>query len=138
MMELLGMKAGGKVLEVGTGSGYQAACLSALGCEVYSVEILPDLSKAACLTLKKLGYPAINIKTGDGRAGWQEHAPYDGIIAACAAISAPQELLNQLKTGARLVIPIGAEETQTLKVFERTTAGFKETCITSVRFVPML
>lgn len=138
MTELLGVKAGGKVLEIGAGSGYQAACLSELGCEVYSVEIFPELSKAAGLTLKRLGYPAVNIKTGDGRAGWPEHAPYDGIIAACAAISAPQEFLNQLKAGARLVIPIGPEEVQMLKVFERTASGFKETDIAQVRFVPML
>jgi len=138
MTELLRIKTGGKVLEIGTGSGYQTACLSELGCEVYSVEIFSELSKAAGLTLKNLGYPAVNIKTGDGRAGWPERAPYDGIIAACAAISAPQELLNQLKAGARLVIPIGPEEAQTLKVFERTTAGFKETGMARVRFVPML
>ncbi|OGR49082.1 MAG: protein-L-isoaspartate O-methyltransferase [Elusimicrobia bacterium GWC2_51_8] len=138
MMELLGIKAGAKVLEIGTGSGYQAACLSELGCETYSVEIFPGLSKSAGLTLERLGYPAINLKTGDGRAGWPERAPYDGIITACAAISAPRELLNQLKPGARLVIPIGPEEAQTLKVFERTAEGFKETGTTRVRFVPML
>ena len=138
MTELLGVKAGGKVLEIGAGSGYQAACLSELGCEVYSVEIFPELSKAAGLTLKRLGYPAVNIKTGNGRAGWPEYAPYDGIIAACAAVSAPQELLNQLKAGARLVIPIGPEGFQTLKVFEKTVTGFKESDIIRVRFVPML
>ena len=138
MMEALGIKAGGKLLEIGTASGYQAACLSELGCEVYSVEIFPELAKAAGLTLKKLGYPGVNIKTGDGRAGWPAHAPYDGIIAACAAISAPRGLLNQLKTGARLVIPIGPEEAQTLTVFEKTAADFKETVIAQVRFVPML
>jgi len=138
MLELLGVKAGGKVLEIGAGSGYQAACLGELGCEVYSVEIFPQLAEAAALTLKKLGYAAVTIKTGDGRAGWPEHAPYDGIIAACAAASVPQELLNQLKTGARLIIPVGPEGNQTLKVIERTSEGFKETAITQVRFVPML
>ena len=138
MMELLGVKAGDKALEIGTGSGYKAACIAELGCEVYSVEYFPELAEAADLTLKKLGYSAVNIKTGDGRAGWQEHAPYDGIIAACAAASAPQELLNQLRTGARLIIPIGPEGDQMLKVFEKTAGGFKETGTTGVRFVPML
>ncbi|MCX5784645.1 MAG: protein-L-isoaspartate(D-aspartate) O-methyltransferase [Elusimicrobia bacterium] len=137
MMELLGLKAGQKVLEIGTGSGYQAACLSELGCAVYSVEISPSLSKTAGLTLKRLGYPAVNIQTVDGREGWPEYAPYDGIIAACAADSAPPSLLNQLKTGGRLVIPIGPEAAQTLKVFEKTAAGFKESDIAPVRFVPM-
>ena len=137
MLELLELKAGQKVLEIGTGSGYQAACLSELGCEVYSMEILPSLSKAADLTLKRLGYPAVNIKTGDGHKGWPDSAPYDGIIAACAAAAVPPDLLNQLKPGGRLVIPIGPAMSQTLKVFEKTAAGFKESDIAPVRFVPM-
>ncbi|MBN1889367.1 MAG: protein-L-isoaspartate(D-aspartate) O-methyltransferase [Thermoflexales bacterium] len=106
MTDELQLKAGDKVLEIGTGSGYQAAVLAALGFEVYSVEIIPELAQAADERLKALNYP-VQVKLGDGYLGWEEHAPYDAIIVTAAPDHVPQPLVKQLKEGGRLVIPVG-------------------------------
>lgn len=137
MSELLKLKGAERVLEIGTGSGYQAAVLAELAAEVYTVELFPDLAADACRKLKKLGYANIKFSTGSGAAGWPEHAPYDGIIVTCAAKNVPAALLEQLKEGGRLVIPVGEGE-QELKLLTKTSSGVTETTITAVRFVPML
>ncbi len=106
MTEELGVKPGDKVLEIGTGSGYQAAILAAMGLEVYSLEIIPELARAADERLKRLGYQ-VTVKQGDGYLGWPEHAPYDAIIVTAAPDHVPRPLFEQLKVGGRLVIPVG-------------------------------
>jgi len=106
MTELLQLKGGEKVLEIGTGSGYQAAILSEIGCDVYSVERIPSLATKAGKILQQLGY-IVKIKIGDGTLGWEEYAPYDGIIVTAAGPRTPQSLLTQLKEGGRIVMPVG-------------------------------
>ena len=139
MTELLHLKGGENVLEIGTGSGYQAAVLAEIAKSVDTVEIISALAKRARSDLSKLGYTNIRVKCGDGFLGWQEHAPYDGIIVTCAPETVPQPLLEQLKVGGRLVIPLGPQwRWQWLKVFTRTPSGFDEERIAEVRFVPML
>jgi protein-L-isoaspartate(D-aspartate) O-methyltransferase len=137
MSELLELKGPERVLEIGTGSGYQAAVLAELAAEVYTVELFPDLAADACWKLKKLGYANIKFKTGSGTAGWPEHAPYDGLIVTCAAASVPPALVEQLKEGGRLVIPLGEGE-QELKLMTKTSSGITEKNICAVRFVPLL
>ncbi len=106
MSEALGVGPGDKVLEIGAGSGYQAAVLSAMGCEVYTVEIIPELAARAEAILNELDYD-VTVTTGDGYFGWSEHAPFDGIIVTAAADRVPEPLIEQLKEGAALVIPVG-------------------------------
>ncbi len=137
MAELAGLSGGERVLEMGTGSGYQTAVLAELAAEVYTVEIFPDLAEAAKARLAGQGYKSVNFRTGDGAAGWPEAAPYDAIIATCAAPALPPALAAQLKPGGRLVIPLGAEE-QELKVFTAGPGGLEERRVAAVRFVPML
>jgi protein-L-isoaspartate(D-aspartate) O-methyltransferase len=108
MTELLELKEGEKVLEIGTGSGYQAAVLAELGfVDVYSIEIIPELAGSAAATLKELGYESVNVKQGDGYYGWPEHAPFDAIIVTAAPDHLPAPLAEQLTEGGRIVIPIG-------------------------------
>lgn len=137
MSELPGLKGPERVLEIGTGSGYQAAVLAELAAEVFTVELFPDLAEAAKQKLGKLGYGNINFLTGSGAAGWAEHAPYDAIIVTCAAASVPPALLEQLKPGGRLVIPVG-EGGQELRLITKTASGVTEKNICAVRFVPLL
>lgn len=137
MSELLALKGPERVLEIGTGSGYQAAVLAELAAEVYTVELFADLAADARLKLSKLGCSNIKFHTGSGTAGWPEHAPYDGIIVTCAAASVPQALLDQLKEGGRLVIPVGEGE-QELKLITKTSSGSTAKNVCSVRFVPLL
>ncbi|OYT54813.1 MAG: protein-L-isoaspartate O-methyltransferase [Candidatus Altiarchaeales archaeon ex4484_2] len=126
-----------RVLEVGTGSGYQAAVLSGLCNETYSVEIITELASRADETLEKLGY-AVDVKNADGYFGWEEHAPYDAIIVTCAANHIPPPLVEQLKEGGRLVIPLGSVRYhQTLTLVKKTGGGVVTEYITGVRFVPM-
>lgn len=124
-----------RVLEVGTGSGYQAAVLAELGAEVWSIEIVEPLGERARSDLARLGY-AVHVRIGDGYAGWAEHAPFDAVIVTAAPPRIPQPLIDQLKVGGRLVIPVG-ERYQTLKVITRTEDSHLEREVAPVRFVPM-
>lgn len=117
MTELLGLKGHERVLEIGTGSGYQTAILAELAEQVYSIERIPGLAKRARKILDELGYGNIVITIGDGTLGWPEHSPYDGIIVTAAAPQAPPSLLKQLRVGGRLVIPIGDEFVQDLYLY---------------------
>jgi protein-L-isoaspartate(D-aspartate) O-methyltransferase len=136
MSELLRPMRGMKVLEVGTGSGYQTAVLAETGCEVYTVEILEDIAKRAHRLLDELGYKNVKFRIGDGYAGWEEYAPFDAIIVTAAPGNIPQKLAGQLKPGGRMIIPVG-EESQELLLVEKTDEGIVTRRITSVRFVPM-
>ena len=127
------------VLEVGTGSGYQAAVLSRLVHHVYTIEIIEALGKRAKNTLARLGYDNVTVTIGDGYNGWQEHAPYDAIIVTAAPEHVPQPLIEQLKTGARMVIPVGAQyQYQSLQVLEKQKSGKIEIKdVLPVGFVPL-
>lgn len=139
MTELLEPQAGDVILEVGTGSGYQAAVLAELVAKVYSIEIVESLAHSAAATLQRLGYDKVTVRAGDGYLGWPEHAPFDGIIVTAAADEIPEPLLRQLKPGARLVIPVGAEHGyQELLVVEIGEDGKTEQrSVLPVRFVPL-
>ena len=139
MSQLLGVQAGDRVLELGTGSGYQAAVLAAMGVEVYSVEIVPGLAAQARATLAGLGYDQVQVRTGDGWGGWPEAAPFDGIIVTAAAPNLPEPLLDQLKPGGRLVIPLGAPAAlQELALYEKGPSGnIQGRNLLPVRFVPV-
>jgi len=136
MTELLGLKGEEKVLEIGTGSGYQAAILAEIAKEVYSIEIICLLAEKAESTLKELGYKNITVKCGDGYQGWKEHSLFDGIIVTAAPDHIPQPLVDQLKIGGRLVIPVG-ELFQELILVTKTEKGIKKENVIPVRFVPM-
>jgi protein-L-isoaspartate(D-aspartate) O-methyltransferase len=126
-----------KVLEVGTGSGYQAAVLAELGCTVYSIEIVESLAKRAERLIAETGYAErVHLRFGDGYRGWPEAAPFDAILVTAAAPHIPEPLQAQLRVGGRLVIPVG-EAWQTLEVHRRTEKGFEREAVTAVRFVPM-
>ncbi len=139
MTELLELKPDSRVLEIGTGSGYQAAVLAHLTEHVYSIEIVKALATRARRTLEKQGYTEVTCRQGDGYHGWAEHAPFDAIIVTCAPDDLPQPLWDQLKPGGRIVIPIGGpREVQRLVLVEKTTAGKRrEKTLSAVRFVPL-
>lgn len=136
MTELLELTGSEKVLEVGTGSGYQAAVLAELGVEVYTIEIIPALAASAGAALREMGYKNIRLRTGDGYRGWPEAAPFDGIMVTAAPDHIPEPLLRQLKEGGRLVIPVGTGYQKLKKV--RKSRGKMETIdVLPVRFVPL-
>jgi protein-L-isoaspartate(D-aspartate) O-methyltransferase len=137
MTELLDPKPGDKVLEIGTGSGYQAAVLSRLVEKLYSIEIVPELAEGARSALAAGGYRNVQVITGDGYAGLPDQAPFDGIMVTAAPEKVPAPLIEQLKVGGRLVIPVGRWN-QDLRVLERTEQGIRETTIFPVRFVPLI
>lgn len=138
MTELLALKPGGKVLEVGTGSGYQAAVLAELTNHVYSIEIVPGLAREASKRLKKLGYSQVEVRSGDGYLGWREHAPYDGIIITAATEEIPPPLFDQLKEKGRMVLPLGDPQgIQTLAVVTKEDGKRKIRRLSGVRFVPL-
>jgi protein-L-isoaspartate(D-aspartate) O-methyltransferase len=122
MIDLLDLTPGERVLEVGTGLGYQAALLSELGAEVWSVEIVEELAEAANSRLQALGYN-VEVRVGDGSRGWAEHQPFDAILVTAAAPAVPQRLLSQLQLGGRMVLPIGDTEAQQLTLIEKSAAG---------------
>ncbi|UCC80522.1 MAG: protein-L-isoaspartate(D-aspartate) O-methyltransferase [Candidatus Zixiibacteriota bacterium] len=136
MTELLEPQEGDRILEIGTGSGYQAAVLAEIVDTVYSIEIICELQERADSTLKSLGYNNVITKCGDGYDGWPEAAPFDGVIVTAAPEKVPQPLLDQLKEGAKLVIPVGAYM-QYLEVYTRVGDKFKRERNVPVRFVPM-
>ena len=137
MTDLLQVKPSDRVLEIGTGSGYQAAVLSLLVREVYSIEIVAELGKSAALTLSRLGYASVTTRIGDGYQGWEEHAPYDAIIVTAAPNHVPPALIAQLKPGGRLVIPVG-EMFQELMVIVKAADGTTTSRrVVPVRFVPL-
>ena len=138
MTEALKLRPGNSVLEIGTGSGYQAAILAELGVKVHTVEIIPELAQQAEKRLKDLGYTNIQVHNADGYYGWQEHAPYDAIIVTAAPDHLPQPLANQLKEGGRLIIPIGPPGSyQTLWLFEKHNGELEATNLGGVIFVPL-
>ncbi len=137
MTELLQVSAHHRVLEIGSGSGYQAAVLGRLAKEVYTIEIVPELAREAARTLKELGFTNVHVREGDGYAGWPEHAPFDRIMVTAAPESIPQPLIEQLAAGGRLVIPVGERnETQWITVLEKTAAGVVQRKTIPVAFVP--
>ena len=138
MTDLLDLKKSDKVLEIGTGSGYQAAILAEICDSVYTIEIIPSLGKQAQALLRELGYHNIHCKIGDGSLGWPEHAPYDGIIVTCAPSKIPQPLKEQLAEGGRMVIPVGATYTQELVLVTKPKGKLIQKSVIPVRFVPML
>jgi protein-L-isoaspartate(D-aspartate) O-methyltransferase len=137
MSELARVGRGSRVLEVGTGSGYQAAVLAHLGAEVYSIEIVAPLARRAAETLARLGYKSVKTRTGDGYQGWAEAAPFDAILVTAAPDHVPEPLIRQLRIGGRMVIPVGRAGEQDLKVLTRTKTGVEERMVIPVRFVPM-
>jgi protein-L-isoaspartate(D-aspartate) O-methyltransferase len=138
--DLLSPKPTDVVLDVGTGSGYQAAVLAEIVSRVYSIEIVPALGNEARKRLEALGYANVEVRIGDGYAGWPEKAPFDGIVVAAAASKVPQALVDQLKSGGRMVIPVGGEgDVQFLKVLtKRADGGVDEKRVLPVRFVPLV
>ncbi|MDI3542861.1 MAG: protein-L-isoaspartate(D-aspartate) O-methyltransferase [Candidatus Atribacteria bacterium] len=138
MTENLQIVPGCKVLEVGTGSGYQAAILAQMGCQVYTIEIIKDLAEEAEKKMKKLGYHNVMVKRGDGYLGWEEEAPFDRIIVTCAVDHLPPPLLAQLKEGGKMVIPVGPPwSVQSLWIVEKTEDGITTRDLGAVRFVPL-
>jgi protein-L-isoaspartate(D-aspartate) O-methyltransferase len=136
MTEALGLEGGEKVLEVGTGSGYQAAVLDEIAGAVFSIEIVPELAQRARATLDRLGYADVKVRVGDGYRGWPEEAPFDAIVVTAAPDHVPQPLLDQLAVGGRLVLPVGRNRQQ-LQVWTRTAGGFERRDSIPVQFVPM-
>ena len=137
MLHLLGLSAGERVLEVGTGLGYQAAVMAELGAEVFTVEIVEEFASAAGIRLGALGLDA-SIRIGDGSRGWAEHEPFDRILVTAAAAQAPAALVEQLSAGGRMVIPLGGKDVQQLSVIEKTFGGeMKVRAVMPVRFTQL-
>lgn len=137
MTEQLDPKPTDRVLEIGTGSGYQAAVLSRLVAEVYTIEIIEPLAKRAEADLKRLGYNNVKVLAGDGYQGWPEHAPFDAIIVTCAPDRIPQPLVGQLRDGGRMIIPVGPSDNQQLFLLQKLGTEVEQQAILPVRFVPM-
>ncbi|HEX4653646.1 MAG TPA: protein-L-isoaspartate(D-aspartate) O-methyltransferase [Candidatus Udaeobacter sp.] len=137
MTEQLRLNPADRILEIGTGSGYQAAVLAGLVADVYSIEIIEPLAKNAKATLQHLGCDNVHVKIGDGYKGWPEEAPFDAIIVTCAPDKVPQPLIDQLKEGGRMVIPVGERFAQELYLLEKKNGQVKQSVTLPVRFVPM-
>jgi len=138
MTEQLDPRPRERVLEIGTGSGYQAAVLAEMGAEVFTIEIVEPLAKRAGETLRRLGYKNVKVKAGDGYKGWPEFAPFDAIIVTCAPDHVPSPLVEQLKDGGRMIIPVGREgSAQNLVLLEKRNGEIKQRAVLPVRFVPM-
>jgi protein-L-isoaspartate(D-aspartate) O-methyltransferase len=136
MTEQLALPVGGRVLEVGTGSGYQTAVLAEVAGEVYSIEIVPELAEQSARLLQSLGYSNVHTRFGDGYSGWPEAAPFDAIIVTAAPDHLPQPLVEQLAVGGRLAVPVGRAD-QDLIVYVKAPDGLKEQSRLPVRFVPL-
>ena len=137
MTEQLDPKPSDRVLEIGTGSGYQAAVLSRLVAEVYTIEIIEPLAKRAEADLKRLGYHNISVLAGDGYKGWPDHAPFDAIIVTCAPEQVPQPLVEQLRDGGRMIIPVGGFENQQLYLLQKHGSKVEQQAVLPVHFVSM-
>ena len=138
MTHLMQTQASDRVLEIGTGSGYQAAILSVLVEEVYTIEIVPELAASATERLARLGYDNVKVKTGDGWFGWPEAAPFDGIMVTAVDEDVPEKLVDQLKPGGRLVLPVGSDWDQNLAVVDKHADGkISMRHVLPVRFVPL-
>ncbi len=127
-----------RVLEIGTGSGYQAAVLAELVAEVYSIEIVKPLAEQARDTLERLGYRNVHVRAGDGYQGWPEHAPFDAVIVTCAPERVPQPLVDQLRDGGRMIVPVGGGFEQELVLLEKRGHEVRQRAVLPVRFVPMI
>jgi len=138
MLEALALNGSEVVLEVGTGCGYQTALLAELAGQVYSVERIESLGMRAQTTLRGLGYANVSLAIGDGSQGWSEHAPFDAIVVSAAAPQVPQALLEQLREGGRMVIPVGPEEAQELKLVRKHGGRTVVTSLEGCRFVPLI
>jgi protein-L-isoaspartate(D-aspartate) O-methyltransferase len=138
MTEKMQVKPGEKVLEIGTGSGYQAAVLAELGAKVYSIEIVPELAAHAKKILAEEGYGDVQVLRGDGYNGWPEHAPYNMIIVTCAPENVPAKLVEQLEEGGRMILPLGAPYRQRLVILRKKQGKIKKENDLSVMFVPMV
>ncbi|MFZ1377342.1 MAG: protein-L-isoaspartate(D-aspartate) O-methyltransferase [Geothrix sp.] len=139
MTEALDPKPTDRVLEVGTGSGYQAAVLAGLVAEVWSIELVEPLARRAETALQRLGFTHVKVRCGDGHLGWPEAAPFDAIIVTCAPEEVPRALVDQLKPGGRMIIPVGSQwGNQELVLLRKTPAGLEKRAVLPVRFVPML
>jgi len=138
--DLIAPQAGQRVLEIGTGSGYQAAMLAEIVAQVYSIELVPSLGKEAAARLRALGYANVEVRIGDGYAGWPEQAPFDAIVVTAAAPRVPQALVDQLKPGGRMVIPVGAshEVQELLLLVKRADGSVEKRSVLPVRFVPLV
>lgn len=134
MTEAVKVKAGDKVLEIGTGSGYQAAVLAMMGAKVYTIELHDELARRTKLVLQKLGFKNVSMKQGDGYFGWADAAPFDAIMITCATPEIPPPLLAQLKPGGRLIAPIGDDYSQELMVFTKTGDDLERQPLMEVRF----
>ena len=137
MTEQLQLRLSDRVLEVGTGCGYQAAVLARLVREVFSVEIVEALAARAREDLRRVGFGNVTVRTGDGHGGWTEHAPFDAVIVTCAPDNVPAPLILQLKEGGRMVIPVGPREHQQIYLLQKEQGELTEQAILPVRFVPM-
>jgi protein-L-isoaspartate(D-aspartate) O-methyltransferase len=138
MTEALDPKPADRVLEIGTGSGYQAAVLSKLVAEVYTIEIITALAERARTDLERLGYSNVKVRAGDGYQGWPEHAPFDAIIVTCAPEQVPQPLVDQLMEGGRMIIPVGGSgDVQQLYLLRKRGGKTEQQAVLAVRFVPM-
>ena len=137
MTQQLDPKPGDRVLEIGTGSGYQAAVLSGLVKHVYTIEIVEPLARQAEADLKRLGYTNVTVRAGDGYQGWAEAAPFDAVIVTCAPDHVPQPLVDQLKEGGRMIIPVGSFFDQSLYLLEKRGGRIERRAVLPVRFVPM-
>jgi protein-L-isoaspartate(D-aspartate) O-methyltransferase len=138
MTDLLELKPDHRVLELGTGSGYQAAVLSELAAEVYTIEIVPELAESAAKRLSALGYENVSVRSGDGWHGWAEAAPFDRIIVTAVGEEIPPALIEQLTVGGRMVMPIGPQHGgQNLTVIDKTESGLERTEVLPVQFVPI-
>jgi len=137
MTEAIGLRGGERVLEIGTGSGYQAAVLAEMGANVYTVEIVPSLARTARATLARLGYRTVEVREGNGWAGWPENAPFDAIVVTAAPPTVPDALKSQLRDGGRLVIPVG-DDVQELRLLTRHGSWFEQRRLLLVRFVPLV
>lgn len=137
MTEAARLSKDAKVLEVGTGSGYQAAILAELVAQVYTIEIIPELAAGARKVLGELGYRNVEVRTGDGYAGWKEHAPFDAIVVTAAPDHVPQALVEQLAVNGKMIIPVGTGE-QEMRVITKTATGVTQESTLGVRFVPLV